>query len=78
MVVDTSNQTGDSFLPHSIISRARHMMVPDSVSQHRLLLEALANHCPDLVCVDGIGRKEEGKASRSTRSLRSYVWPVQG
>lgn len=49
VVVDTSNEVaGDASVPHPCIGGARRMMVRDKRLQHDTMVEATANHNPDV------------------------------
>lgn len=66
VVLDTSNEIGgDGAVPHSCLGRARRMPVPDQSQQHRILLQAVQNHNPQVVVVDEIGSPEEVRAVKS-------------
>jgi len=66
VVVDTSNEIGgDGNVPHPAIGTARRIQVPDRADQHRLLLEAVQNHTPEVVIIDEIGTKAEAESAAS-------------
>lgn len=66
VIVDTSNEIGgDGDIPHPAIGTARRMQVPDVAQQHRLMIEAVENHMPEVVIVDEIGTEEEALACRT-------------
>lgn len=66
MVVDTSNEiAGDGDVPHSGIGNARRMQVPTPDMQHRVMIEAVENHMPEVVVIDEIGTHEEAMAART-------------
>jgi hypothetical protein len=49
VIVDTSNEIGgDGDVPHAGIGRARRMQVPDPEQQHRVMIEAVENHMPEV------------------------------
>ena len=51
VVVDTSNEIGgDGAVPHSCLGKARRMPVHDQSKQHEVLLQAVQNHNPQVVC----------------------------
>ncbi len=51
VVVDTSNEIGgDGAVPHSCLGRARRMPVHDLSKQHEVLLQAVQNHNPQVIC----------------------------
>ncbi|XP_010539164.1 PREDICTED: uncharacterized protein ycf45 [Tarenaya hassleriana] len=64
MIVDTSNEIGgDGDIPHPGIGDARRMQVPDSEMQHKVLIEAVENHMPQVIVIDEIGTKLEAMAA---------------
>ncbi|CAL5196809.1 unnamed protein product [Lathyrus oleraceus] len=64
MIVDTSNEIGgDGDIPHSGIGSARRMQVPNSDMQHKVLIEAVENHMPQVIVIDEIGTKLEAMAA---------------
>lgn len=64
MIVDTSNEIGgDGDIPHPGIGNARRMQVPDSDMQHKVLIEAVENHMPQVIVIDEIGTKLEAMAA---------------
>ncbi|KAJ4726405.1 P-loop containing nucleoside triphosphate hydrolases superfamily protein [Melia azedarach] len=64
MIVDTSNEIGgDGDIPHSGIGNARRMQVPNSDMQHKVLIEAVENHMPQVIVIDEIGTKLEAMAA---------------
>ncbi|CAK7340069.1 unnamed protein product [Dovyalis caffra] len=66
VVVDTSNEIGgDGNIPHAAIGNARRMQVPDPSLQHRVMIEAVENHMPEVIVVDEIGTEAEVLACRS-------------
>ncbi|MFC1771111.1 R3H domain-containing nucleic acid-binding protein [Candidatus Margulisiibacteriota bacterium] len=66
IVVDTSNEiAGDGDIPHPGIGTARRMQVPSPDMQHRVMIEAVENHTPEVVIVDEIGTSEEAHAART-------------
>src|SRR5256712_3915118 len=66
IVVDTSNEIGgDGNVPHPAVRTARRIQVPDRADQHRLLLEAVQNHTPEVVIIDEIGTKAEAESAAS-------------
>lgn len=49
VIVDTSNEIGgDGDIPHPGIGRARRMQVPNPEEQHRVMIEAVENHMPEV------------------------------
>ncbi len=66
MIVDTSNEIGgDGDIPHPGIGGARRMQVPESESQHAVMIEAVENHMPEAIIVDEIGTEQEAAAART-------------
>jgi len=66
VVVDTSNEiAGDGDIPHPGIGRSRRMQVSSPELQHKVMIEAVENHMPEVVIVDEIGTEAEAKAART-------------
>ncbi|KIZ04304.1 Uncharacterized protein MNEG_3650 [Monoraphidium neglectum] len=66
VIVDTSNEIGgDGDVPHAGIGRARRMQVADPEQQHRVMIEAVENHMPQVVVIDEIGTEAECSAART-------------
>jgi stage III sporulation protein SpoIIIAA len=66
IIVDTSNEiAGDGDIPHPAIGRARRMQVPTPTDQHRVMIEAVENHMPEVVVIDEIGTELEALAART-------------
>ncbi|XP_027365970.1 uncharacterized protein ycf45 [Abrus precatorius] len=66
VIVDTSNEIGgDGNIPHAAIGGARRMQVPKPSMQHRVMIEAVENHMPEVIIVDEIGTEAESHACRS-------------
>ncbi|CAI9088764.1 OLC1v1023188C1 [Oldenlandia corymbosa var. corymbosa] len=64
MIVDTSNEIGgDGDIPHAGIGNARRMQVPHADMQHKVLIEAVENHMPQVIVIDEIGTKLEALAA---------------
>ncbi|KAI3918789.1 hypothetical protein MKX01_042109 [Papaver californicum] len=64
MIVDTSNEIGgDGDIPHAGIGKARRMQVPHTDMQHKVLIEAVENHMPQVIVIDEIGTKLEAMAA---------------
>jgi stage III sporulation protein SpoIIIAA len=69
MIVDSHNEIGgDGKLAHPAIGAARRMPVPDTVTQHDILLEAVRNHFPAVVIIDELGSRPEAEAARTVAS----------
>jgi stage III sporulation protein SpoIIIAA len=66
IVIDTSNEiAGDSDIPHSGLGRARRMQVAKTEVQHRVMIEAVENHMPQVIIIDEIGTELEVLAART-------------
>jgi len=66
VVVDTSNEiAGDGDVAHPGIGRARRMQVARVAAQHRVMIEAVENHMPEVVVIDEIGGELEARAART-------------
>jgi stage III sporulation protein SpoIIIAA len=66
VVVDTSNEiAGDGDIPHPGIGKARRMQVSSPELQHKVMIEAVENHMPEVVIVDEIGTEAEAMACRT-------------
>ncbi|KAL3132664.1 Uncharacterized protein ABBQ32_009180 [Trebouxia sp. C0010 RCD-2024] len=66
VIVDTSNEIGgDGDVPHPAIGGARRMQVPDPSQQHKVMVEAVENHMPEIIMVDEIGTEAEALACRT-------------
>lgn len=66
IIIDTSNEiAGDSDISHSGIGRARRMQVARTELQHKVMIEAIENHMPQVIIIDEIGTELEVLASRT-------------
>ncbi|KAJ9128608.1 hypothetical protein P3X46_034703 [Hevea brasiliensis] len=66
VIVDTSNEIGgDGNIPHAAVGGARRMQVPEPSLQHKVMIEAVENHMPEVIIVDEIGTEAEALACRS-------------
>ena len=66
VIVDTSNEiAGDGDIPHPAIGRARRMQVAMPSLQHEVMIEAVANHNPQVIVIDESGREMEAQAART-------------
>jgi len=66
VIVDTSNEIGgDGDIPHPAIGRARRMQVSRPSRQHRVMIEAVENHMPEVIVIDEIGTESEAGAART-------------
>lgn len=65
IIIDTSNEiAGDSDIPHFGTGRARRMQVSTTDFQHKVMIEAVENHTPQIIIVDEIGTELEVLATR--------------
>jgi stage III sporulation protein AA len=65
IIIDTSNEiAGDSDIPHFGIGRARRMQVAKTDLQHKVMIEAVENHTPQVIIIDEIGTELEVLATR--------------
>lgn len=66
VVVDTSNEiAGDGDVPHPAIGRARRLQVPRTDLQHRVMIEAVENHMPEVIIIDEMSTELEALAART-------------
>lgn len=66
VIVDTSNEiAGDGDVSHPGVGSARRMQVPDPIDQHKIMIEAVENHTPQVVVIDEIGTEAEAYAART-------------
>lgn len=66
VIIDTSNEiAGDGDIPHPAIGRARRMQVNQPEHQHRVMIEAVENHMPEVIIIDEIGTELEALAART-------------
>jgi len=66
VIVDTSNEIGgDGDIPHPAIGRARRMQVKKPSRQHKVMIEAVENHMPEVIIIDEIGNEDEAAAART-------------
>lgn len=66
IIIDTSNEiAGDGNIPHSGIGRARRMQVSKPEFQHKIMIEAIENHMPEVIIIDEIGTELEALAART-------------
>lgn len=64
VIVDTSNEiAGDGDIPHAGIGMARRMQVPKVDLQHKVMIEAVENHMPQVIVIDEIGTELEAVAA---------------
>lgn len=56
VIIDTSNEiAGTNDITHFCVGRARRMQVKHRKFQHKIMIEAVENHMPNVVVVDEIG-----------------------
>nr|WCH56350.1 hypothetical protein [Hypnea sp.] len=66
VIIDTSNEiAGDGDIPHPAIGRARRMQVARPELQHKVMIEAVENHMPEVIIIDEIGTELEALAART-------------
>jgi stage III sporulation protein SpoIIIAA len=66
VIIDTSNEiAGDGDIPHPAIGRARRMQVSQPELQHKVMIEAVENHMPEVIVIDEIGTELEATAART-------------
>jgi stage III sporulation protein SpoIIIAA len=66
VIIDTSNEiAGDGDIPHPAIGRARRMQVASPELQHKVMIEAVENHMPEVIIIDEIGTELEALAART-------------
>ena len=66
VIIDTSNEiAGDGDIPHPSIGRARRMQVASPELQHKVMIEAVENHMPEVIVIDEIGTELEALAART-------------
>merc|ERR1711907_759637 len=66
IIIDTSNEiAGDGDLPHPSIGKARRMQVSSPQNQHKVMIEAVENHMPEIIIIDEIGTELEAEAART-------------
>jgi len=66
VIIDTANEiAGESDIPHSSIGGARRMQVAQPEHQHRIMIEAVENHMPEVIIIDEISTEQEVIAVRT-------------
>ncbi len=66
VIVDTSNEiAGDGDIPHEAIGSARRMPVSQPELQHKVMIEAVENHTPEVIVIDEIGTELEAMAAKT-------------
>ena len=66
IIVDTSNEiAGDGDVPHPAIGNSRRMQVPSTPEQHKIMVEAVENHMPEVIIIDEMSTELEALAART-------------
>lgn len=66
VIIDTSNEiAGDSDVPHIGIGRARRLQVEKTDLQHKIMIEGVENHMPEVIIIDEIGTELEALAAQT-------------
>lgn len=66
VVVDTSNEiAGDGDVPHPAIGHARRMQVANTNLQHKVMIEGVENHMPEVIVIDEMSTELEALAART-------------
>jgi len=66
IIIDTSNEiAGHGDLPHPSIGKSRRMHVSSPQNQHKVMIEAVENHMPEVIIIDEIGTELEATAART-------------
>ncbi len=66
VIVDTSNEiAGDGDVPHPAIGNSRRMQVPSTPEQHKVMVEAVENHMPEVIIIDEMSTELEALAART-------------
>lgn len=66
VIIDTSNEiAGNSDIPHIGIGRARRMQVEKTELQHKIMIEGVENHMPEVIIIDEIGTELEALAAQT-------------
>lgn len=66
IIIDTSNEIGgDGDIPHPSVGRARRMPVTNPDEQHKVMIEAVENHTPEVIVIDEISTPEEALAAQT-------------
>jgi stage III sporulation protein SpoIIIAA len=66
VIIDTSNEiAGDGDIPHPAIGSSRRMQVSHPELQHRVMIEAVENHMPQVIIIDEISTELEALAART-------------
>jgi len=66
VIVDTSNEiAGDGDIPHPAIGKSRRLQVENTGLQHKVMIEAVENHMPEVVVIDEMSTDKEALAART-------------
>lgn len=66
VIIDTSNEiAGDGDIPHPGVGMARRMQVAHPEQQHKVMIEAVENHTPEVIIIDEISTEDEAYAART-------------
>lgn len=66
VIVDTSNEiAGDGVVPHPAVGLSRRLQIPYDKSQHSVMIEAVENHCPEVVVIDEVSTYDECQACQT-------------
>ncbi|HJN58726.1 MAG TPA: R3H domain-containing nucleic acid-binding protein [Dehalococcoidia bacterium] len=66
VIVDTSNEiAGDGDVSHPAIGNSRRMQVPSTPEQHKVMVEAVENHMPEVIIIDEMSTELEALAART-------------
>ena len=66
IIVDSSLEIGGGGdIPHYSIGKARRMPVREPFLQHKIMLEAVENHTPEIIIIDEISTREEALAAQT-------------
>jgi stage III sporulation protein SpoIIIAA len=67
MIVDSSSEiAGDGKVVHSAVGSSRRMTMINKKDQHKVMVEAVENHMPEVLVVDEISDIAEANAARTT------------
>ena len=66
IIIDSSNEiAGDNDIPDLIVGKSRRMQVSDTSLQHKIMIEAVENHTPEVIIIDEIGTELEAFAAQT-------------
>ncbi|KAL0286728.1 UNVERIFIED_CONTAM: putative protein ycf45, partial [Sesamum calycinum] len=70
IVVDTSNEIGgDGDIPHPAIGGARRLQVPDPCMKHKVMIEAVDNHMPEVGGLKTVILSDEAARTRNCKKI---------